>query len=93
MVIHKSGARHGSARQNICSERRFSWLENRADISRADIPYLIVLSFMKFSICYKELEKVQDNRAVHAVQIYGSCGNLKFFSDFYELICSVIFSS
>ena len=32
----QTGARRGSARQNICSDGKFGWLENRADISRAD---------------------------------------------------------
>ena len=41
-----SGARQGSVRYNICSDGKFRWLENRADMSRADNMRLILFSFI-----------------------------------------------
>ena len=90
---HNSGARHGSARQNICSDGNFSWLENRTDISRADNLYLISFSFAVFYIDSEELTKIPLDRKMNAVQICGSWVNLNFLNDFLELICSRIFSS
>ena len=61
------GARHGSARQNICSDGKFSWLENRADISRADNTCLILFSFIVSYIDSKEFEKMSHDRVVNAI--------------------------
>ena len=73
--IYKAGARHRSARQNIYSGGNFSWLENRADISRADNTSLILFSFIVLYRDGKKFENIPYDRAVNAVQIYWSYGN------------------
>ena len=52
-----SGARHGSSRENICSDGKFSWVESRIDFSRADIMCQILFSFFVFYKDGKELKR------------------------------------
>ena len=54
LSMQNTGAHHGSARQNICSDGDISWLENRADISRADNMSLILFSFIVLYHVYRD---------------------------------------
>ena len=61
IITNLSGARHRSARQNICSDEKFSWLENRADISRADDTCPILIPFTMFYIVSNQFEKIPND--------------------------------
>ena len=63
-------SRHGYTM--VCSDKKFSLLENRAGISRADIPLQILSSLIKLYKDCKVLEKITHDRAVNPVIIYDS---------------------
>ena len=48
-IVQIARERHGSVRQNICSDGKFSWQENRADISLVDSTCLILFHIWCFT--------------------------------------------
>ena len=76
LMCNVSETWHGSTRQNIRFDGKLSWVENRADVTRADnASDFIFVCF--FYIDNKEIVKISYDRTVNVVHIYGRQGILK----------------